>query len=1009
MKRILLLMLLLGSFILPGWAQTVVNGTVVGKSDGEALPGVTVLEVGTTNGASTDAQGKFQLTIGAGHSLQFSSVGMKAVTLSPESITSTLKVTLEEDAKSLDEVVVTGYQQERRKDLTGAVAVVDVKQTLQESNANILTSLQGRVPGVTIQTDGTPGGSGTSVRIRGFSTTGNTGPLYVIDGVPTTYAGALNPNDIESIQVLKDAASASIYGSRASNGVIVVTTKKPVNAEPKVTFDAYYGVQALRNRIHVLDAQQWGDVYWQAQRNSGVTPSHPQYGSGPTPVIPAYLDADQTIPSANTDWLGEIFKPSAIQSYNLGLTMGGPKARVFTSLNYISDKGIQRYTGYDRFSLRVNSDYTIKNNVTVGENLLVSHFGEVKGNATYDALLQHPLIPVYDNLGNFGGPTDGLGDKLNPLGTLYNNRDNKSNNWRILGNVFAQVKILKKLTLRTSYGLDYNNSGLRNFTPSFKQGRFRIVDNFLTTSASNGLIGTWSNTANYATTFGKDHQLDVLVGVEAIQSRNETFSSTKKGFLLQDYNYAYASAGTITQAADGGASRYSLLSQFARVNYSFRDKYLVSGTLRRDGSSRFGVNNQYGVFPAVSVGWRLSEEAFLKQFSSLTDLKLRGSWGRTGNQEIGDFTTLNFYRTSAEFGNYDLLGNNTSGTPGYYTSQIGNPNLKWESNQQTNVGLDAAFFNNQLSFTLDFFDKRTTGMLINPTLLAVSGQGAPPFINAGSMLNRGLEALVSYRGAVRDFTYSVDVNASAYRNEVLSLGEGNPFFLGAEANRVVPGQPVSVFYGWVADGLFRSQAEVDAHATQAGKGLGRIRYQDLNGDGRIDDQDRTYIGSPHPKWQGGVNLSAQYKGFDFSMFTSGTFGNKIYNSIARLTDFTYFAANFGQNTLNAWTPENPDSNIPALNLNNPNDELRASSYFVQSGSYVSIKSLVLGYTLPKNLLAKLGNTQVRVYVQGQNLFVFTKYPGMDPEIGARGVLDLGIDSQVYPHARGINFGVNASF
>jgi TonB-linked SusC/RagA family outer membrane protein len=409
------------------------------------------------------------------------------------------------------------------------------------------------------------------------------------------------------------------------------------------------------------------------------------------------------------------------------------------------------------------------------------------------------------------------------------------------------------------------------------------------------------------------------------------------------------------------------------------------------------------------VGWRLSEESFLKSATFLSDLKLRASWGRTGNQEIGDFTTLNFYRTSPEFGNYDIAGANSSSVPGYYTTQIGNPNLKWESNQQTNVGVDVSFLEGRLNVTADVFDKRTTGMLINPTLLAVNGQGAPPFINAGTMLNRGFEALVSYRGKVRDFEYSVDVNGSTYRNEVVSLGQGNEFFLGAEANRVVPGQPVSVFYGWEADGLFRTAEEVTAHAAQPGKGLGRIRYKDLNADGVIDDQDRTYIGSPHPTFQGGLNLSAQYKGFDLAVFTSGTFGNKIYNSFAKLTDFAYFPFNFGQNTLNAWTPENAGSDVPALNINNPNDELRASSYYVQDGSYVSVKSLTLGYTLPAGLTKRFGSERVRFYFQGQNLFIFTKYKGMDPEIGARGPLDLGIDSQVYPHARGVNFGLNASF
>ena len=1009
MKQFILLTLLLVGLTSIAWGQTRVSGKTLSTGDGKELPGVTILEVGTNNGTTSDATGNFQLTVSPKSTLRFSAVGMKPQELPVSQASSPLTITMQEDAQSLNEVVVTGYQQEKRKDLTGAVAVVSLKQTLQESNANILTSLQGRVPGVVIQSDGTPGGSGTSIRIRGFSTINANGPLFVIDGVPTTYAGALNPNDIESIQVLKDAASASIYGSRASNGVIVVTTKRSTGSEPKVTFDAYYGVQTLRNRIQMLNATEWGDVYWRAQRNSGITPTHPQYGNGPTPVIPQFIDAAKTIPSGNTDWLAATFKPSNIQSYNLGITFGGPKAKMFTSMNYVSDNGIQQFTGYDRLSLRLNGDFTIKDRITIGENLLVSRFSEVKANELSDAIFQHPLIPLYDNAGHFGGPTDGLGDKLNPLGVLSRNQNNRAQNWRILGNVYAQVKILDGLTAKTSLGVDYNNNKLRSFTPSFVEGRFNIIDNFLTTSFSDGFVTTWSNTLNYSKTIASVHQFDVLAGVEAVNSRNESFSSTKKGFLINTYDYAYAGAGTVLQAADGGASRFALLSQFGKINYAYRDKYLLSATLRRDGSSRFGAANKYGVFPAVSGGWRISDEAFMKPLRFVSDLKLRGSWGKTGNQEIGDFTTLNFYKTSAEFGNYDISGSNTGSSPGYYTSQIGNRDLKWESNTQTNVGIDLSLLDNKVSVTLDYFDKQTTGMLINPSLLAVNGQGASPFINAGQMQNRGFEGLVSYRGQVKEFSYNIDFNLSTYRNKVLSLGDGNDFFLGAEANRIVPGQPVSVFYGWVADGLFKSQAEVDAAAAQPGKGIGRIRYKDQNGDGVINDQDRTYIGSPHPTLLAGLNLSAQYKGFDLAVFVSGTFGNKIYNSTRKLTDFTYFPFNFGRATLTSWSPENPNSTIPSVNVNNPNDELRASSYFVENGSFVNVKNLVLGYTLPAPITSKLRLSRCRFYVQGQNLFIFTKYKGMDPEVGAGGPLSLGIDSQLYPHSRAVNFGLNLSF
>lgn len=998
-----LVILLLGNFNVYG-QQNPIKGTVLSAEDNLPLPGASVRVKGTSRGTVTNMDGVYEINAASDDVLIFSFVGMITQEIRVGN-SSTVDVTLELDVRLIDEVVVLGYQSQRRADITGAVSVVKLDDALQQSNVNILNSLQGRIPGLQITSDGTPGGGNTNVRIRGFSTIGNTSPLYVIDGVPTDNIGPLNPDDIESIQVLKDAAAASIYGSRANNGVIVITTKRGTTSEPQISFNSFVGVQTIRNSMDMLDAQQWGDVYWQAQRNSGITPSHPLYGSGPQPVIPQFIDAEGNIPAANTNWMNEVFKPAMIQNYSLGITQATDNSNVYAGLNFADDSGIQQHTGYQRYNARLNASYTIKDRLTVGENLQVTYFKELRANQLSSALRQHPLIPVRDNVGNFGGPTDGLGDLLNPLGELHRNRTNWSENWRVFGNAYMDLKIIEGLNARTSLGVDYSNSSLRRFEPSFREGNVNNTDNFLTNSFSRNMTITWSNTVEYSKEIGRS-RFNVLGGTELISFDSEFFNARRMGFILNDYSYAHLSAGTGIQTNGGGGTEWGLSSQFGKIDYIFNDRYYLSGTIRRDGSSRFGPENRYGVFPAVSAGWRISDEDFMTNLTAVDDLKFRVSWGQTGNQQIGDFGALNFYQTNPEYGGYDLGGTNTSIFPGYYRGTMGNPNLRWETQTQTNMGFDLSLLEGRLEMTTDYFFKTTTGMLLNPTLLAAYGAGAPPFVNAGELSNRGLEVAIGYRSdPSRAFRYTVDFNVGSYRNRVVSLG-GEEFYLGANANRIQVGKPVSSFFGYVADGLFTTEEEVASHATQPGKGLGRIRYQDLNGDGVINQLDRTWIGDPNPDFIYGLNASASYGNFDFSIFFNGVYGNDIYNTMRGLTDFAYFPFNFSTRILESWSPENPGATIPSVNVTNPNDELRHSSYFVEDGSYIKLQSLVLGYTFPQNTL---GAERIRVYVQGENLFVFSSYSGLDPEIGTAGPFNLGIDSQMYPQARAINFGVNVTF
>jgi TonB-linked SusC/RagA family outer membrane protein len=1004
-------LLVFAMFCFSAIARSQNAATITGKvtdTKGEPLIGVSILQKGTTNGVHTKPDGIFSIGVAGNNPvLVFSYIGFTTQELAVNSGT-TINVSLESDSKSLNEVVVTGYQSQRKKDLTGSVAIVSMKDVKQESTTNVLTGIQGRVPGVEITSEGTPGGGATAIRIRGVSTIGNNNPLYVIDGVPTDNIGPLNPNDVESMQILKDAASASVYGSRANNGVIIITTKRGKSSVPQVTFDAFVGAQQLRNQYEMLDALGWGRVYWEAQRNSGITPTHPQYGNGPEPVLPQFIDAAKTIPAANTNWIDQTFRTAMISSYNVGINQSTPTSNVYAGLGYAKDDGIERYTGYDRFSTRLNASFTIKKRITIGENLQVSHFRQVLRNVMHDALTEHPLIPLYDNLGNFGGPTDGLGDKLNPVGQLYFNRNNQSKNWRIFGNVYLGVDLVPGLKFNSSVGIDYNTGDQKVLEPTYTMGRFKVTQNYVTNNFNKNNNLTWTNKLNYDRSFG-DHKLNAFAAVELIKFSAESFSARREGFLLDNPNYDYLDAGTGIQTNGGSGTEWALFSQFGQANYSYKDKYLLSGTIRRDGSSRFSAKNRYGVFPAASAGWRINSEDFMKDVEKINDLKLRMSWGKTGNQQIGDFGSSNFYRTSPEFGGYDLTGSQTGISPGYYINTIGNTNIKWEEQTQWNYGVDLTMFDNQVTFTADYFVKNTTGLLLNPTLLAVYGGGSPPYINAGRVRNSGVELLLNYKSpSDKQFKYSVDLIFSSYKNEVLSLG-GQQYILGSEGNRIEPGHPISSFYGYVADGIFKTQAEVDNHAAQTGKGLGRIRYKDLNGDNIVDINDRQYIGNPNPKFNYGLNLNASYKGFDVAVFLSGVYGNDIYNWSRRLTEFAYFPFNFGKSTLGAWSPERPNSTIPSVNVTNPNDELRVSSYFVEKGSYLKVKSLVLGYTIKPAILKALGMERARFYVQGQNLFTFTKYKGSDPEIGVGNSYNLGIDYNAYPHSRSVNLGVNVTF
>ncbi|MDB5260881.1 MAG: TonB-dependent receptor plug [Adhaeribacter sp.] len=1047
-----------------------VSGKVTDSTTGDALPGVSILVKGTNQGSVTDAEGNFNLAVPGNESvLVFSFIGYSVKEV-PVGNQTTLAVAMAPDAKALSEVVVTGYSTQSRRDITGAVSTVDAADLTKVAAPNVAQQLQGRAPGVTVTTNNTPGGEAT-VRIRGFGTINNNDPLYVIDGVPTKGGlNNINPNNIESMQVLKDASSASIYGSRAANGVIIITTKKGQAGVPKFSFDARTGVQTGKLDLDlIINPQQHGELLWQQLRNAGIltngNPSHQQYGNGPAPVVPDYIlggnsyglfegdpRVDPSLTNYNrtgfyqivrankegTDWLNEILRPAAIQEYNLGASGGSENGRYALSLNYFKQDGVLLHTSFDRYSLRSNTEFGFKNRFRVGENMEVSYTqnqgyynnngtasgsNNQDGNPVGNAYRIPSIIPVYDINGRFAATrAAGLGPATNPVAQLFRNRNDKTSNFRAFGNAYAELDILKDLTAKTSIGIDYINANRVDFNLLDLEEAEIESANGLTNANAYDITWTWSNTLNYKKTLNDIHSLNVLVGTEAIQGNGRDFSANRTTFFSEDPQYMFLSAGASGINNAGGGYEWGLFSLFGKVNYALKDRYLLEATIRRDGSSRFGANNRYGTFPAFSAGWRLSEEAFMSGLTFFDDLKIRGGWGATGNQEIGNYNGFNTYRSTLNQSSYAITGSNSSVAPGFDTQAFGNPDAKWETTTQTNIGLDATILQGKFGFTFDVYNRITSDMLYQVSLPATQGTATVPFVNVGEMRNRGLDLGLDFKNKALggDLTYGINVNFSTYRNEVLKLNNSasavllGPSIRSYTWTRSVVGQPLYSFYGLVIDGIYQNAAEVAESPTYPGyAAVGKFKYRDVDGNGTINDNDRTFIGNPHPDFTYGVNLNLGYKNFDLSAFFQGVQGNEVLNMVKRWIDFNNQAGNRSLRMLNeSWTPNNPGAVLPILNSTDSRSQ-QPSSYFVEDGSYLRMKNLTLGYTLPATILSRIKLENIRVYVQAQNLFTITKYTGIDPEITSVGSTPgstvLGVDQGNYPQSKmyqiGINFGL----
>ncbi len=1012
MKRTFLSAIMLLILAIVAQARNItVHGTVLSKNDSEPLIGASVVCEEPKGAAATDIDGNFEISVPEGATLKISYVGFISTELPAKDH---MTVYLEENSEILDEVVVVGYQTVRKADLTGAVAVMNMKEPLSENSGNIMNSMAGKLPGVNVVPDAAPGGTG-SIRVRGMSTANSSNdPLYIIDGVPTDNINCINPSDIETMQVLKDAASASIYGSRAANGVVVITTKQGKGDRMSININYAASAQTIAKRYDMLDAQQWGVAYWAASRNSNITPSHVLYGSGETPVLQPFVGGNTNFPTANTDWQDQVYRTAWTNNLTASVSNNTEKGSVMLSLNYINQNGNINDTFYERYSARVNSRYDFNKYITIGENLMVARWKnrgvDVAGDRgiPFTAMSQHPALPVRGIDGQWTRPLALIASDLaNPVQLISNARDNDLSSWRILGNAYLEVKPVDGLTLKTNIGIEHSQFFNVTLGRAVNPGDVNSVSSVY----GQGDTWTWTNTANYNKTFADKHHLTVLLGTEAIGYTFKDLSASREGYAFEDPDYMQIGSGTGTRNNGGGKTQWAVFSLFGKVDYNYADRYLASFTIRRDENSRFAKGHRAGVFSAFSVAWRPSQEDFFPRNEVLTDLKIRYSWGQNGNANIPSlYPAYSTYIFNTGNGAYDINGTNSSTTSGITLASTGNPDLRWETTYQNNIGVDLQFFSGALNLSADYYIKKTKDMLTIPPALDVAGENAAIWLNTGDMKNTGWEVSLSYISPnYGDFSWNGSLNVSQYKNKLINLNSRQKFIGGDQ--RLIPGQPMGVYYGYVCDGIFQNAAEVANHATQTGAAPGRLIYRDLDGNGVINDNDRCIIGDPNPDLSLGLNLAFKYKAFTLDMFFSGDFGFDIQNHMKRqLLSMNYgnLATNRGADILNAWSPTNTGSDIPALSLTDDNNESRFSTYYVENGSYMKMKYLKLSYSLPKNIISKIGATNLDVYGQAENVFTITGYKGLDPELlpaeyGAR------IDNGAYPRPRTFTIGLNLQF
>ncbi|WP_194777043.1 SusC/RagA family TonB-linked outer membrane protein [Pararhodonellum marinum] len=988
-------------FAQAGTQPFVVRGTVSSSEGGETLPGVNILIKGTGTGTATDIDGNYSIEVPSGDAvLVFTSIGFTMQEVRVGNNT-TLNITMAPDMAALSEVLVVGYGTQERAKITSAISSVSSEDIRAMPVPNLASAIQGRAAGVQVTNAGAPG-TNPIVRIRGVGTVGNNDPLYVIDGVPAGGLNQINPADIESIEVLKDASASAIYGSRAANGVILVTTKKGQVGKPVVTVESYYGTQTAWRQLDLLNRNQYLDFGRDLLANGGQP-------------APQRFDNLGEFANVDTDWQGEMFRTAPIQDHNVQISGGTENVLYNFSAGYFAQEGIMRGTDFERVSIRSNTEWRVHNRVKIGQTLTIAYSDQnVEPFSGGRSQLEHivksvPYIPVRDasRLGGFRAPdTEDGSDPENPV-LNAELRTNRNQDFKILGTAYVDVDLFEGFKYKFLVGLDVGINTNDQYTPRFDAGDFNFQPfASIAQNRSTFVSPLISNQLSYSKSFGK-HNLDVLGVIEQQTFTFTNLSGSGQNFLTNDVRTLQ---GVQNQVTSGSKTERALISYIGRINYDYDQKYLISAAVRRDGGSRFGPANKWGTFPSVSVGWRISEEGFMKPLTAVSDLKLRGSYGEVGNDGFGDYAyqaTIN----SNFFYNFDgtLEGGST-------ISNLANQNIRWETTKMTNIGLDLGLFNDRFNLSAEWFDNRTEGMILGVPIPPSLGFDGAPIANVGTVQNTGVELALGYRKYTGDFTWSVDGNIGFVNNELLSLGIGNtifgPGFQGDALTFTEEGRPIAYFYGWEVDGIFQQGDEIN----QANAAPGDLRFVDQNGDGAITDADRTFLGHYLPDFTYGLNFTANYKNFDLTMFWQGVQGNEIFNNLRFHTEG--MTRLFGASTvvLDRWTPTNTNTDVPRAVSGDPNRNARASSRFVEDGSFLRLKILSLGYNMPRTWLNSWSNgtiSNIRIYFTGQNLLTFTGYTGYDPEIAVRtGVnasLGTGIDYGQFPAARTFIGGVQITF
>jgi TonB-linked SusC/RagA family outer membrane protein len=998
-------------------ADIKISGTVTDAS-GATLPGASISLKNGKALAVTDVNGRFTVTVAEDAVLTIKYIGFETQDISVSGRTA-FNIVLQAAAGNLNEVVVVGYTTQKKKDLTGAVSLISSKDISSMPVGGVDQILQGKAAGVSVTENTGAPGEGISVRVRGVGTINNNDPLYIVDGVPTQNGiNEISPNDIETINILKDASSAAIYGARASNGVVIVTTKRGKAGKTQLSFSAYTGVQTAQHLIKMADNAQYVSAYNTAAKNDD------------RPMISDSLA--NTL--SNVNWLKQILKPAPVTNAQLSISGGNDNSQYIVSANYFKQDGLIKNSSFDRFNLRTAVSGNVTKFLKVGTNVNLAYSKTRSVGSSGDgytgaaasvvrfALFRTPGTPVYNSSGQFvdlpkQDPKLGnfLGDGINPVAEADASNDN-TYGYTILGDGYVEVDPIKGLKIKSDIGLNLIQTDYKQFFETYGIDRFFNSPNSLAQSHTNDLNYNWTNTATYDLILGK-HTINFLAGSEAIKQDVQALSASRKGFTDQTPNFQYLDNGTASSQQNGGNEYHSaLFSIFGRIGYQYNDKYLASANFRRDGSSQLDPSSRYESFYSGSLGWRIDREDFMKDIKPISTLKLRASIGQLGNSQIGTYPY-----TSLLSGNFYYPFNGTT-TQGYSITSKGNPNIRWEKSTQKDVGLDLGFFENALTLTADYYIKNTSDVLLNLPLPSSAGNGGNPAVNAGKVRNSGIELELGYKKTTSTgWTYTVSANFATVSNKVVSLAGGAPIANARIDNNYFAtltqqGHPIGSFYLLQQEGIFQNNQQVFTHAYQgAGIRPGDVMYKDINGDGIIDDKDRTFVGSPIPKFTYGLTAGVQYKNFDLNVFFQGVYGNKLYNQV--LTDIEGFYRPFNiteRIATQSWTGPGTSNTFPLLSWSDGTNNKQPSTRFLESGSYLRLKNVQLGYKLGHNALKSIGLSSVRVFVSGQNLLTFTKYTGLDPEQynnsnNGNAVTAVGIDWGTYPTARTITFGINANF